>query len=264
MGLRILFYDSADPYFNLAFEEALARARGEEIVGDTLRIWVNKNSSVVLGRFRKAENDVNMKNAEKFKIQIIRRFTGGGTVYHDEGCLNYSLAIKRDVNYPVDYLYSELLRGTLLALEELGLKPYLRNTNDVVVNGKKVSGTAAGLRWGVLFLHGSILVNSDLVKLYSLIRIPKKHDFDPVKYQVANLSAFVDNIKLEDVSEALARSYSRVLGEDFYFDTPTSKELKMAELLYKEKYSREEWNIRYPPEGREERIKEKIKEIRSQ
>ena len=260
MSLRILSYKSANPYFNLAFEEALARVRGADIVDDTLRIWVNKNS-IVLGRFRKAEKDVNMENAKKFKVPIVRRFTGGGTVYHDEGCLNYSLAVKKDVKYPVDYLYGSLLKGTLLALKELGLKPYLRNTNDIVVNERKVSGTAAGLRWGVLFLHGSVLVNSDLLKLYSLLRIPKKHDFDPVKYRVANLSAFVNNIEIEELAELLAKSYSRVLGEDLYFDTPVLEELKVARLLYNEKYSKEGWNLKSPPEDREKRIKEKLKEI---
>ncbi|USH00067.1 lipoate--protein ligase family protein [Thermococcus argininiproducens] len=260
MPLRILITEFSDPYLNLAFEETLARVRAKDLIGDTLRIWRNEES-VILGRFRKVEEDVNLKNLKRFKVPLIRRFTGGGTVYHDKGCLNYSLVIKRDVNYPLEYLYGVLLRGTLLALKKLGLRGYLKNTNDVVVNERKVSGTAASIRWGVLFLHGSLLINSDLLRLYSFLKIPKWHNFDPVKYRVANLSTFVKGIKMEDVVNALIWGYSRVLLEDLTFDDPLKEELKIAKILYEERYSKKEWNLNYPPRVNEREINEKIEKV---
>ena len=257
MPLRVLITEFSNPYLNLALEEALARVRGEDIINDTLRIWTN-GSSIVLGRFRKVDEDVNWQNVERFGIPIIRRFTGGGTVYHDSGCLNYSLVIRREITYPLDYLYGVLLRGTLFALKKLGLRSYLKNTNDVVVNERKVSGTAASIRWGVLFLHGSVLVNSDLLRLYSFLKIPKWHTFDPVKYRVANLSTFVKGIKMEDVVNALIWGYSRVLLENPTFDDPLKEELKITKVLYEERYSKKEWNLSYPPQVNERVINEKI------
>ena len=261
MSLRVLFNEYPDPYLNIAFEEALARVRGVDTISDTLRIWRNKKA-LILGRFMKVEEDVNLENANRFRFPIIRRFTGGGTVYHDERCINYSLVLKRDVRYPLDYLYAHLLKGTLLALKKLGLRPYLKNTNDVVVNERKVSGTAAGLRWEVLFLHGSILVDSNLQMLYSLLKIPKVHSFDPVKYRVANLTSFIRNISMDHVVEALIWGYSRVLSAPSTFEEPVREESKIAEILYEEKYSKDEWNFGGSIKNETE-INKKIKEILS-
>ncbi|HIH71785.1 MAG: lipoate---protein ligase [Thermococcaceae archaeon] len=260
MPLRVIFHEYRNPYLNIAFEESLARSRGVDLVDDTLRIWKNENS-LILGRFRKVEGDINVGNAGKLGFSIVRRFTGGGTVYHDNGCLNYSLAIKRDVRYPVDYMYKVLLNGTLLALKKLGITPYLKNTNDVVINERKVSGTAAAVRWGVLFLHGSILVNSNLQKLYLLLRIPKTHNFDPVKYRVANLSAFVE-ASMEEVADALVWGYSRVLSTFPTFEEPLKEEIKVADILYKGKYSRDEWNFKGLVDTERE-LNKKVKDILS-
>ncbi|MCO6040602.1 lipoate--protein ligase family protein [Thermococcus alcaliphilus] len=260
MPLRVLFHEYRDPYLNIAFEESLARSRSVDLVGDTFRIWRNENS-LVLGRFRKVGEDVNLSNASRFGFPIVRRFTGGGTVYHDSGCLNYSIAIKKNVKYPLDYMYRVLLKGTLLALKKLGARAYLKNTNDVVVNERKVSGTAAAMRWGVLFLHGSILINSNLQMLYLLLRIPKVHNFDPVKYRVANLSAFVET-STEEVADALIWGYSRVLSTSPTFEEPLKEELKVANLLYKEKYSREEWNFKGLVDNEGE-LNKKVKDILS-
>ncbi|MBO8174972.1 MAG: lipoate--protein ligase family protein [Thermococcus sp.] len=261
--LRILTHETPNnPYLNLAFEEALARARSKDLVEDTLRIWRN-GKALILGYFRNPEEDINLLVAKKRKIPIVRRFSGGGTVYHDIGCVNYSVVIKRDVKFPISYLYNELLKGTLLALKKLGVNAYVRNTNDIVVNERKVSGTAASIKWGVLFLHGSILINSDLKMLYLLLKIPKniKPSIDPVKYRVANLSSFLGNIDIDEIVNALISSYSRILMSDYYFDEPGKEELKIAKVLLKEKYLKDEWNFKVPPKIDEKEIEKKINAI---
>ncbi|ALM76455.1 lipoate--protein ligase family protein [Thermococcus barophilus] len=261
--LRILTYEIPNnPYLNLAFEEALARARSKDLVEDTLRLWRNEKA-LILGYFRNPKEDINLLVAKERKIPIIRRFSGGGTVYHDTGCVNYSLTIKRNVKFPISYLYNELLKGTLLALKKLGINAYVKNTNDIIVNERKVSGTAASIKWGVLFLHGSILVNSDLKMLYLLLKIPKniKPSIDPVKYQVANLSSFLGNVSVDEVMNALISSYSKILMSDYYFDEPRKEELNIANILLKEKYLKDEWNFKVPPKIDEKEIEKKINAI---
>lgn len=261
MHLRVLTFEHPDPGFNLAFEEALARARAADLIPDTLRIWSN-DKALVLGYFRDPEEDINLIKARREGFPVIRRFTGGGTVYHDRGCINYSIALKRKVKFPISYLYGTLLRGTLDALEELGIEAEVRNTSDIVFKGKKISGTAGSIKWGVLFLHGSILVNASLRKLKSLLRIPKnvKPSIDPVKYRVANLSEFID-VTLEEVIKSLIHGYSKVLSSGYYFDDPTEEERKLTGLLYHEKYSRDGWNLERPPKINRRELEEKIKDI---
>jgi len=247
MSLRVLVFDSGDPKYDLAFEEALARLRARDKIPDTLRLW-RTSRSVVLGYFRSPEEDVNLDVAGRNGIPLIRRFTGGGTVYLDRGCLNYSIVMKRKVEFPISYLYGTVLKGTLAALKSLGFSPYLVNTNDIVVNGKKVSGTAASIKWGVLFLHGSILVDANLNMLNSLLKVPRelKSSVDPVKYRVANLRGFRGEIGVEDVVESLIEGYSSALSVDVRMEEPSRRELKAAEVLYRLKYSRDEWNLELP------------------
>jgi lipoate-protein ligase A len=263
MPIRVLTYETPrNPHLNLAFEEALARVRAKDLVEDTLRIWRNEKA-LVLGYFRNAEDDINLLRAKEMNFSIVRRFSGGGTVYHDLGCVNYSIVIKRSVRFPVSYLYNELLKGTLIALKKLGIKPHIKNTNDIVVNGKKISGTAGSIKWNVLFLHGSILINSDLNMLYFLLKVPKsvKDSIDPVKYRVANLSRFVEDLNYEKMRDALIFGYSKVLSAKPYFDNPTKKELKVAQILYKQKYSKEEWNLKRSPNIDTKKIERKIEEV---
>jgi len=266
MALRVLTYEiPVNPYMNIAFEEALARCRAMNIVPDTLRIWHNEKS-IILGYFRSAQEDINLKEVFKKRYPIVRRFTGGGTVYHDMGCLNYSIAVKKvGVTKPLAYLYEVLLKGVLFALKELGINAETRNTNDIVFMNKKVSGTASSIKWDVFFLHGSILVNADIDELYTLLIIPKEinSSIDPVKYRVANLSNFV-NVSHEELALALIHGFTKVLQTNhYYLSEPTETEMKLARLLYEEKYRKPEWNMLRPPQIDREGLERKITKLLS-
>ncbi len=176
--------------------------------------------------------------------------------------MNYSLVLKKRVSFPISYLYGTLLGGTLEALRRLGVWAELRNTTDVVFKGRKVSGTAGSIRWDVLFLHGSILVDANLKRLKSLLRTPKrvKLTIDPVKYRVANLTDFVD-AEHKDVVSSLIHGYSRVLSSEYYLDRPTGEEIKIAKVLHRWRYSRGDWNMKKALRINEKEIEGRIKEI---
>ncbi len=248
--LRVLLFETPeDPYMNLSFEEAflIARERGW-IEDDVLRIWRNANA-VIIGYFQVAEEEVNLIETRKIGASIVRRFTGGGAVYHDLGNLNYAIAVKRrDVKGGVDFLYNFLLKGALNALRNLGASPKLENINDIVANDRKVSGTAGTIRGDTYFLHGCLLVKTDLAKLSSLLRVSKVKLIDKrissVKYRVANLCDVLErDISYKELVEALIRGYEELLGAEAYFDMPSSDELKLARALYKAKYTTPEWNL---------------------
>ncbi|MEM4660751.1 MAG: lipoate--protein ligase family protein, partial [Thermosphaera sp.] len=122
--LRVVFTETPEnPWMNLAWEEAFFQSRCNDISDDVLRIWRNK-SAVVIGVFQKASEEVNLEFAEQVKAGVVRRFTGGGAVYHDLGNINFALSVKpRGLKVSVDYLYGELLYGVVKALERLGFKP---------------------------------------------------------------------------------------------------------------------------------------------
>jgi len=249
--LRVLLFETPEnPWFNMAFEEALARVASAGMIRDPcLRIWRNKEA-IVIGYMRNIEDEVNIELASKWGIPIVRRFTGGGAVYHDLGNVNYTVVVKpeKKIEKPLDYIYSKLLNGILLALRKLGLKPYVENVNDIVVNDKKVSGTAATLFWNITFLHGSLLINANLEKLRTVLKIPPKWKYvekvNPVKYKVANLSNFLkENMTTKEIIENIISGYEELFGAKAYLDKPSNLELELANLLLKERYMKRSWNI---------------------
>jgi len=251
--LRVLLFEEPEnPYMNLAFEEALARARGAGLVPDTLRIWRNAKA-VVIGYFQVASEEVDLERAGRERVAVARRFTGGGAVYHDLGNVNYSVAVGAEgLRDPVEHAYFHLVGGLVNALKLLGLDARVENVNDVAVGGRKVSGTAASFRLGSCFVHGTLLVDADLEAMSRLLKPPaeklKSKGVSDVKHRVVNISQLLGRkISYREVVEAIVQGFERLLNAEAYFDLPSREELEATRLLYERKYSRGEWNLQRAP-----------------
>ncbi|MGC8620754.1 MAG: lipoate--protein ligase family protein, partial [Caldisphaera sp.] len=249
--LRVLMFETPhDAYFNIAFEEALARARGCNIIPDTLRFFRNKNA-VIIGYFQRADEEVNINYLKKIDASLVRRPTGGGAVYHDLGNLNYSIVVSHDRAKslsPVDYIFNELIKGPINALNSLGFNARVENINDIVVNNRKVSGTAASISWNSIFFHGAMLLKTDIEKLSSVLKVSQKKLIDKgisnVKYRVTNLFDINDSIKVEEIINSMVESYRKLLNfNGVIYELPSKEEIEIANLLYEEKYRKEEWNM---------------------
>ncbi len=248
--LRVLLFETPeDPYFNLAFEEAFFLAFHRGYVKDsTLRIWRNSNA-VVIGYFQFAEEEVRIDALKRIGAKVVRRFTGGGAVYHDLGNINYAIVTRKKkygTGTLIDNLYKFLLNGTVNAVREMGIEATIENINDIVAENRKISGCAAKYLRDTLFLHGSLLVDTDLSRLASVLKISKKKLADKgvssVKYRVATLSSLLKReISYDEIIDSLVKGYSKLLDAEPYFDLPNRKEIKIANRLY-EKYMSEEWN----------------------
>ncbi len=251
-GLRVLLFETPkDPYYNLALEEALFLLHSKGIIkDDVLRIWRNENA-VVIGYFQSPKEEVDLEYADKIKASIVRRFTGGGAVYHDLGNINYAV-ITHGKTSTVYEIYEYLLKGIIKALKILGLDPWRENINDIVANNRKISGTAASIKGSTLFLHGSLLVSTDLEKLSKILRVSRKKLMDKgvssVKYRVALVEDLIGRrIGYWEIIDAIVKGYSGLLGLQPYFDMPTKLEVLVADKLYYGKYLKHEWNFERKP-----------------
>jgi len=246
--LRVLLYETpTNPYYNLAFEEAFFLVHHYKGGDPVLRIWRNENA-VVIGIFQRAEEEVDLDYAEKEGIAVVRRFTGGGAVYHDLGNANYAIAVKTRSEDKIGYAYGFLLQGAVKALSRLGAEAWIENVNDVVVSHRKISGSAAAVRGDTVLLHGTLLISTDLEKLYRVLKVSKKKLEDKgvssVKYRVGLLEELLSRkISLREVVEAFTGAFAELLGAAPYFDLPSKLELAIARALYEEKYSKQEWNL---------------------
>lgn len=240
-----------DPFMNMAVEEAIPQAVGEGKAPNTVRFWHNSNT-IVLGCFQSAELEVNFEACKETGTEVVRRFTGGGAVYHDGGNLNYAISLKK--GHPLvpgtdlQSIFQRLSEGAVQGLRSLGVNAEFQPINDIQVEGKKVSGAAGSVRWGTIFHHGCILVTSDLAILGKVLNVPKVKLTDK---HVASIQKRVTTVRDElqkdvttgDVRNAIVREIENSYNVELREGEMTKHELSTARELFDTKYSRPEWNL---------------------
>ena len=162
---------SRDPAYNLALEETVLRRR---IQGDYLLLWQNDNT-IVIGQNQNAEAEINRAFVETHGIRVVRRTTGGGAVYHDLGNLNYSFIT--DAGDAERLTMERFTRPVVEALRGLGLQAEASGRNDILVEGRKVSGTAQRLLGKRILHHGTLLFDANPEMVAGALNV------DPTKFQ---------------------------------------------------------------------------------
>ena len=157
---------------NMAVDEAIAAGIAAGTSPPTIRFYRWKPCAVTTGYFQRLEDEVDQDACEAKGIDIVRRRTGGGAVYHDEhGEITYSI-IAPERFFPKDIRasYREICGGIIAGLGLLGIAAEFRPINDVTVGGRKISGSAQTRRQGVLTQHGTVLYRIDREMMFSVLR----------------------------------------------------------------------------------------------
>ena len=240
-----------DPFMNMSVEEAIPRAVGEGKAPNTVRFWHNANT-IVLGCFQSADLEVNFDACKETRTTVVRRFTGGGAVYHDAGNLNYAISLKKGHPLVPDgdlqQVFRRLSEGTVEGLKSLGVRAEFQPINDIQVDGKKVSGAAGSMRWGTIFHHGCILVASDLAILGKVLNVPKAKLADR---HVASVQKRVTTIRDElgkdvttrDVRDAMVDGIESTYNVRLEKGELSNSEMSTVKELYDTKYSSSKWNL---------------------
>jgi lipoate-protein ligase A len=238
-GWRVLHYSSEDPAMNLAIDEAILRCLLEDCSPNTLRLWRNP-PSVIIGCFQNQDSNVDVEACKELGINVLRRASGGGAVYHDLGNLNYSLiahksSFKADVE-DVEKSYDLFCGGVIEGLRMLGIAAYSRK-GDILIDGKKISGSAQHRLYNTILHHGTLMVDINLDMLGRSLGLTEPRNYLVTLYDV--LSREVPSAKIE---KAISSGFEKRLSVMFREGTLTSKERLTAKKLYKLKYSKEDWN----------------------
>jgi lipoate---protein ligase len=240
-----------DPFRNMSVEEAIPRAVGEGNAPNTVRFWHNSNT-IVLGCFQSADLEVNFDACKASGTEIVRRFTGGGAVYHDAGNLNYAISLKK--GHPLvpgndlQLVFQKLSEGTVEGLKSLGVNAEFQPINDIQVDGKKVSGAAGSIRWGTIFHHGCILVASDLAILGRVLNVPRvkladRHVASVQKRVTTIRDELQKDITTHDVRDAIVRGVEKVYNVRLVEGQLSKSEEAKVKELYDTKYSSTKWNL---------------------
>jgi lipoate-protein ligase A len=163
--MKIAISKHKDPYNNLSTEEIILK--DENIKDDILLFYINKNA-IIVGRNQNVHEEINADFVKEKNIDLIRRISGGGTVYHDEGNINFSFITNKSKRS-----YEKFLEPIINFLKTLGLDAKFKGKNDLIVNNYKVSGNAQYIYKNRMFHHGTILFDTNLKILSKALKVNK-------------------------------------------------------------------------------------------
>ncbi|MFW5657967.1 MAG: lipoate--protein ligase family protein [Bacteroidota bacterium] len=242
--MYLIVSQKRDPLFNIAAEEFMLK----QMAGDVIYFYVN-NPSVIIGKHQNSYAEINYPFLRDRNIPLIRRLSGGGTVYHDQGNVNFSFVMDGEEGKLVDF--RKFINPIIHALGHLGLNVVYGGRNDLLLNGKKISGNAEHVFKNRTLHHGTLLYSSNLDFLEESIRVKQGRFRDKavqsVRSKVTNIQPHLQ-VKLS-IHEFITHLSAEMMN---YFKnclpyTFTDLEIKEIKKLVTEKYSTWEWNYGYSP-----------------
>lgn len=237
---------SLNPYYNLAFEEYILENLK---YGNYLILWQNDNT-IVIGQNQNTEEEINEEFVREHQIHVVRRNTGGGAVYHDLGNLNYSIIC--DKTDAEELNCKKFALPVVRALRIMGLNAEISGRNDILINGKKVSGTAQRIVGDRVLHHGTLLFDSNIAMMEGALRAdPEKYKSKSIKSVRSRVGSIRQELKEIGCPMTMPEFRERLLNEllfcqdqDYlerhYWLTETDRK-KIMELKEK-KYDTWEWN----------------------
>ncbi len=244
MDIRVIYDSKNRAYWNMGLDEALLMNLQE--TGPTLRLYGWNPPAVSIGYFQSMEEEVDVQKARDAGIDLVRRITGGGAVYH-KWEVTYSIVLPEFRGRILDS-YRVINAGIVKALQKLGLDAEHHGINDVVVNGRKISGNAQTRKYGGLLQHGTILMNVDVDEMFQILRVPEEKlrdkTIENVKHRVTSLHHLGIDIEYEELQKYLAEGFKEALDAKLYEEELPSYIYDLAKRLEVEKYATYGWNFR--------------------
>ncbi|GGK19460.1 octanoyltransferase LipM [Caldalkalibacillus thermarum] len=269
---RFLDTPSLDPATNMALDEAVLLLHGEGKVPPTIRFYTWQPPTLSIGYFQKVKKEINMEAVRRHGLGFVRRMTGGRAVLHDQE-LTYSVVVKE--NHPlipssVIEAYRVISTGLLLGFKRLGLdadfavphtekeKEELRQPRssvcfdspswyELLVEGRKVVGSAQTRQKGVVLQHGSILLDVDVELLFDVFKFGHERIKARLKKHFLRKAVAINQLRavpvtMEEVKEAFKAGFAEAFQVELKEAEPSPEEKELAKILVREKYGNDKWN----------------------
>ena len=238
---------STDPYFNLAAEEYFLKNFQE----DFFMLWRSR-PSVVVGKHQNALAEINHEFVRENQIPVARRLSGGGTVFHDPGNVNFTFI--RNVKDISEVNFKVFTVPVVAALGKLGVEAYTTGRNDLLIDGKKISGNAEHVHKNRVLHHGTLLFDSHLEALKGALKVDLSRFEDKAvqsnRSEVTNIANYLHTpISAEVFAHFLFDEISRNFPEFMVYEL-LAGDIAAIQKLSDEKYQTWNWIFGYSPRYR--------------
>lgn len=239
--------DSLDPSFNLALEEYLLMQRLD--LEDIFLLWQDE-PTVVVGRNQNTLEEINQNYIEAQGVHVVRRLSGGGAVYHDQGNLNFTFIVKDEHRDRFDF--QRFTRPVIRALGEMGIQAEDQGRNDITIAGRKFSGNAQVRVRNRLLHHGTLLFATSINEMVACLHVGEEKfaskGVKSVKSRVTNIS---DHLQ----TPMPIKAFKQLLRDRIWLEESehvqeyvlTEADLQAVELLRGQKYAAWDWNYGSSP-----------------
>lgn len=243
--MLLILSDNTDVYFNLAAEEYMLH----HFTDDVLMLWQSK-SAVVCGKHQNLCAELNYGFCIENAIQPARRLTGGGTVYHDLGNINFTFIQNIPEGLEKAINFKRFLDPVKAALQSMGVNAEYSQRNDLLLNGKKISGNAEHVfqKQKRVLHHGTLLFDADLKSLKNALHADGIYTHNAVKSvrsEVTNIKTALPNMSTIEFLENLYQYWASQQHTNRYVFC--EKDVEIVKKLQKDKFSAESWIVHYSP-----------------
>ncbi len=240
MKWRLIDTDLADPYYVTAADEVILQTVKDKKILNTLHFYRRNPPGISVGRSRIVDDDVDVCACHNNGVKIVRRASGGGTIFTDEGCLIYALTLRDfdKTDYAPIKTFQKVCSVIINTLNDFGIDAEYKSPNDVLLNKKKISGSAQIKKGNTLLVHGTILIYTDLELMRRVLKNVNSE-------YVSTISDECDTMpSVSDVKEKLKHEFECAFNVSIEPSSFTFGEQKLINRLVDEKYGKDEWNFR--------------------
>jgi len=247
---RLLKTGFNDAFTNMAIDEAIEELH-HKIGKPTVRFYGWKPSAISIGYFQSMKEEVDAEKCKELGVDVIRRITGGGAVYHDEEVTYSFICSEESGIVPKNILesYKKICNSLILGFGNLNLEAQFVPLNDIIVNGKKISGNAQTRRNRNVLQHGTILTEVDVDKMFSMLLVPnekiKGKLIEGIKQRVTSIKDQAGRtVEFQEVVDSMAKGFEENFEVKLVKEELTKEEAELAGKIREERFSKKEWNYK--------------------
>ncbi|MDH7484454.1 MAG: biotin/lipoate A/B protein ligase family protein [Spirochaetales bacterium] len=249
---RLLMTGLAPAAWNMGLDEAILHQVAAGAVLPTLRIYGWQPPAISIGYFQGLEEEVDREACRKAGVDIVRRITGGGAVFHHHE-VTYSIVLPLDhplARPNIVDSYRLLCGGIVAGLAQLGIEATFAPINDILAGGRKISGNAQTRKQRCILQHGTILLDVDVDLMFSLLKVPQEKArgklIEDIKARVTSVRHCIgaEQAEFDTVARAMVHGFAESLDLELHEAAPAEAELLIAGRLAAEKFASPEWNDR--------------------